>query len=436
MALSNYWRDFIQNYRADRHFQYFPHAHVGGDAFPAMVRVLGAFEGQAWNDVAVMTALRQAHLTTGHGAGGRMLRKATENLGLCWFDNHVLWITPAGRALIEGANKTAILERLLWRYQLSNPINDGALGFDIYPHHALLRTLTQTGNRITRDEFILFVGRVRNGNGIDDAVERILSWRTLSDVDQDEVIALCGREFSRRKTDTSYVLGFHACASYLDRFNDQRGRRGVVLLNHRTAEIRERIQFYENYDLIDFSSKSDCVAFYGDFDQIPDVDDAVDYYLDTSQYEKAVAAFAKLPISARKGKTVDQFQEEVFLERDLEDYLENHLDLIEPGLHFDHRQYGTEAGTIDIIATAANGDRVVIELKKVRASDKVFGQICRYMGCIAAHHAPAGQLVRGFIVGSEIDQKLRYAASVVPDGKIGLKWFRRQAGAPEIFIEG
>lgn len=146
-------------------------------------------------------------------------------------------------------------------------------------------------------------------------------------------------------------------------------------------------------------------------------------------------AFAQLPISARRGKTVEQFRDEVFLEKDLEDYLEHNLHLIEPGLQFDRRQYGTQAGVIDIIATAENGDRVVVELKKVRASDKVFGQLCRYMGCIKAHHALPGQRVRGFIVGSEIDQKLRYAASVVPAGAVGLKSFRREQGAPHIFIE-
>ena len=122
MALQQPWLDFIAEYRADRHFQYFPHAHVGGDNLPATVRVLSEFEGQDWNDNDVMAALRQAHLTTGHGAGGRMLRKATENLGLCWFDNHVLWMTPAGRALADGSDKTAILERLLWRYQLASAL--------------------------------------------------------------------------------------------------------------------------------------------------------------------------------------------------------------------------------------------------------------------------------------------------------------------------
>ncbi len=338
MALSDHWRNFILDYRADLHFQYFPHAHVGGDQFPAMVRVLADFEGTVWNDVAVMTALRQAQLTQGHGAGGRMLRKATENLGLCWFDNHVLWITPAGKALIEGGNKTAILERLLWRYQLSNPINDGAIGFDIFPHHALIRVLLEVGDRVTRDEFILFVGRARNRDGITPAIANILQWRQLDFIDQNLVLASLGPEFGRRQTDTSYVLGFHACASYLSRFNDQRGRRGISLIEARREEISERIGIYANATLIEFNSKPDCISFYGDSDETSDVDDAVDYYLDTSQYEKAVAAFARLPISARRGKPVESFQHEVFLERDLENYLEHHLELIEPGLHFDRRQ--------------------------------------------------------------------------------------------------
>lgn len=435
MALQQPWLDFIAEYRADRHFQYFPHAHVGGDNLPATVRVLSEFEGQDWNDNDVMAALRQAHLTTGHGAGGRMLRKATENLGLCWFDNHVLWMTPAGRALADGSDKTAILERLLWRYQLSNPINDGAIGFNLYPHHTLLQILLIVGGQVTRDEFILFVGRLRQREDIAVTAQRIFSWRALSNADQDSIIDACGAEFGRRQTDTSYALGFHACAGYLDRFNDNRGRRGIKIIDGRFDELRDRLQFYENFPTVEFSSKSNCVTFYGDLGGSPEIDDAVDYYLDTSQYEKAVEAFAQLPISARRGKTVEQFRDEVFLEKDLEDYLEHNLHLIEPGLQFDRRQYGTQAGVIDIIATAENGDRVVVELKKVRASDKVFGQLCRYMGCIKAHHALPGQRVRGFIVGSEIDQKLRYAASVVPAGAVGLKSFRREQGAPHIFIE-
>ena len=57
-------------------------------------------------------------------------------------------------------------------------------------------------------------------------VKRIKAWRKLSIAEEDAVMAAIPRsEFERRQTDTSYVLGFHATASYLDRFSDKRGRK-------------------------------------------------------------------------------------------------------------------------------------------------------------------------------------------------------------------
>src|SRR4051794_14789445 len=125
--MASTWSQFIAAHRADGHFQYFPHAHVGTDRFPAVLGVLATFEGQQWSDSKVLAALRKAKLTSGITAGARMLRKATENLGFCWFDEHVLWITPAGRSFIKGQSRTKLFESLLWRYHLSNPVNDGAI---------------------------------------------------------------------------------------------------------------------------------------------------------------------------------------------------------------------------------------------------------------------------------------------------------------------
>jgi len=87
------------------------------------------------------------------------------------------------------------------------------------------------------------------------------------------------------------------------------------------------------------------------------------------------------------------------------------------------RQYSTKVGPIDLYAKAKNGDLVVLELKKGRAADKVFGQICRYMGCIKSEQPNGGAKVRGYIVGREIDEKLRYAAKVLSDDIIGLQTF-------------
>ena len=82
-----------------------------------------------------------------------------------------------------------------------------------------------------------------------------------------------------------------------------------------------------------------------------------------------------------------------------------------------------EVGPIALYARATNGDLVVIELKKGRAADKVFGQICRYIGCIKEHHSGEGETVRRFIVGREVDEKLKYATKAVPIGLVALQVF-------------
>ena len=73
------------------------------------------------------------------------------------------------------------------------------------------------------------------------------------------------------------------------------------------------------------------------------------------------------------------------------------------------QQYRTDIGKIDILARAKeNGDWIVIELKKGRSSDRVIGQISRYMGWVNSELAEEGENVRGLIVVGEEDQKLEY----------------------------
>jgi hypothetical protein len=53
--------------------------------------------------------------------------------------------------------------------------------------------------------------------------------------------------------------------------------------------------------------------------------------------------------------TPEEFEKAQFLEKDLEEFLERHLDKIEPGLKKIGRQYSTPVGPIDLYARAANG---------------------------------------------------------------------------------
>lgn len=436
MALPAGWTDFVKEYRADRHFQYFPHAHVGTPRFAKIVELLATFQGRVWNENAVMKAVRKEKLSAGVSSGARMIRKATENLGFCWFNDHILTMTPAGLAFIDGTNRSDVMERLLWRYRLSNPVNEGAIGFDIFPHIALLRILCSLDDlSVTRDEFILFVGRCRTDADIPKAIEYIKKWRSLSVKEEDSVMAaLPSTELERRRTDISYVMGFHATAPYLSRFDDKRRRKGIKISAGQDKKIRERLKLPPSED-IELKDAQAWIAYHGSSEKAADPLANLDHLLDTSQWTEAIEAFKKLPVALRGGRTPKQFEADVFLERDLEDYLVERLDLIEPGLKLKHRQYGIKVGVIDLLATAKNGDLVIIELKKVRASDKVFGQLCRYVGYLATEAAPKAAKVRGYIVGSEIDVKLKYAAMVAPQGIVGLKWFRRNPQSKEIFIE-
>ena len=99
----------------------------------------------------------------------------------------------------------------------------------------------------------------------------------------------------------------------------------------------------------------------------------------TCLMENAVKIYRKLPKDVRGEQTPEEFEEAQFLEKDLEDFLEKHLDKIEVGLKKIDRQYKTVVGSIDLYAEAKNGDLVVIELKRlgcrqgVRAGLSLYG---------------------------------------------------------------
>jgi hypothetical protein len=76
-------------------------------------------------------------------------------------------------------------------------------------------------------------------------------------------------------------------------------------------------------------------------------------------------------------------------------------------------EYPTAIGFIDILAIDDEKTFYVFELKRGKGSDKVVGQVTRYMGWVS-DTIGRGQEVKGVIVAKAIDAKLRYSASVVP----------------------
>lgn len=80
-------------------------------------------------------------------------------------------------------------------------------------------------------------------------------------------------------------------------------------------------------------------------------------------------------------------------------------------------EFQTDVGPIDILATTSNGDFHIFELKLGRGPDAALGQILRYMGWVSQHLAN-GKKVFGVVLAAEISEKLRYAASQVPNVRL------------------
>jgi len=84
--------------------------------------------------------------------------------------------------------------------------------------------------------------------------------------------------------------------------------------------------------------------------------------------------------------------------------------------------FNTPAGTMDFLAEdKSTKDFVVIELKVGKVYDSTIGQILRYMGYVKEELA-GDKDVRGIILAEDIDDKAKYALSLVP--KIEFKKYR------------
>ncbi|MFN3731276.1 endonuclease NucS domain-containing protein [Comamonas testosteroni] len=103
------------------------------------------------------------------------------------------------------------------------------------------------------------------------------------------------------------------------------------------------------------------------------------------------------------------------LERDLEDQIVSHLDVLESGLTLVSRQEISDVGRLDLLARDAEGRTVIIELKAGEAKDSSIGQIARYIGWYAQKE---GTPPRAILVASGFAEPVRWAAKAIPGLKL------------------
>lgn len=111
---------------------------------------------------------------------------------------------------------------------------------------------------------------------------------------------------------------------------------------------------------------------------------------------------------------MEQYLEQFIVDNWNQTELGKHYTIFEEEGELVGRQYRTDdTGEIDILAISKNKkELLVIELKKGRASDKVVGQILRYMGYVQEVLAEEGQTVKGIIIALEDDVRIRRALSI------------------------
>lgn len=126
----------------------------------------------------------------------------------------------------------------------------------------------------------------------------------------------------------------------------------------------------------------------------------------------------------------EQEEMEFALEKYLEDFIVENWEKIDFGEKlkiFEDENGNTgkqylagDIGYIDILANDEKGNFIVIELKKGRESDKVVGQILRYIAWVREKLVKKEEKVSGLIIVREKDVKLEYALKEILD-KVKIK---------------
>ena len=144
----------------------------------------------------------------------------------------------------------------------------------------------------------------------------------------------------------------------------------------------------------------------------------------TPIYKKGDKTNEVLIVEEFAESNADEVGQEFAYEKDLLNFLVKHLNTIEPGLVlFENEgitgiEFNAGGRFIDILAVDRNNCFVIIELKVSKGSDKVVGQLLRYIGWVKFNLAEENQKVRGIIIARNISEDLKIACSVVQDVKL------------------
>ena len=361
----------------------------------------------------------------------RMLKQVFTTLGFAWVNHRdAITITQAGELFIDSRNPHQCVATQAKRYQIWNPMmgSTDASQIGLQPVPYLIAVIQQVG-KVSIDEYNLFCARARDINDIDDSIDGIKNWRKLGHARQqaireelDDILIDSEDSTNDRRTSifntvrlsSSYSRAFWLTSGLIHNDND-----GVMTIKKRKHKEANRVveNWKNNGYYIEFQSPKDWIATYGNPEQELTRQTALTYYRESAQFSMIQQTLDDIHQYTPQQKR--EYFDAVIQEHVLEEILEQNIELIESGMHLISRQLHTEVGRIDLFARDRDGRHTIIELKKGKTSDDVFGQISRYMGwCKKAK--PSRLSVRGIIIGRTVDEKL-WSAIDAHDAQVDLK---------------
>jgi hypothetical protein len=451
VILPKKWQRFPAAYSKTLDYWYFPKGLAATvESVRDRMEILQSLNGLNWRDAQpkYVRSLNEAQVSRAEAEwkeGGaplaRMLVQVMRIIGLAWI-NPVgrVEITQAGEELLNSATPEDVLSTQVDRYQFWNPTIHARVHRDIrvHPIPFLAEVMRTVEPRcVSALEYELIVSRARSFDEVDSVVAQIEDFRTLSGDQQDEVARQCdafmigGKKRSSLYNTIRLNRSYALAAITLSKLFERDGT-GLKFRQGALTQYRARLQRYQsNHTYIEFDSVEDWIAYFGDPAAEPTAERALEYYVGKGDVTSAVALKRK---QGAPKEELREFKEMILTEKSIEDYLEQNLDYIgkatSMNLELIKRQYSTTVGPIDLLCRDKKSkDYLVVELKKGRSADRVYGQCSRYMGWVRKNLGdPDGVKTHGAIVARQIDKKLMSARDA-HDTKVALIEFSMKASA-------
>lgn len=426
------WARFANRYSSDLSYWYQPKGlAITPRSVRARLAVLKEFTGRPWREcqATYIERLREEGISaarTSWEEGGaplaRMLKQVFVALGLAWVDgDERVEISEAGELFLASDDPEELLSLQALRYQFWNPCvgtwrAHGAIKIHPVPFLARLFS-TIEGGGISNEEYILFVSRAKSIHEVEEVADRIFEFRDLEAslqsalVDKCQSFMLGGAKrssiYNTIALNRTYAYRMWSLSRFID--HDDNSLR-FVPKNYRGADRAYLERYVTENAYIEFASQKEFFSWMSTPTLFPTKSVALDVYVNRGDIEASILTQRELGTPARE---INKFKRMMISEKTLEDNIEANLAIIGNALgrdlRFEGRQYQTTVGPIDILTRdKASGQYVVIELKKGRSADRVFGQLSRYMGWVRENLAE-GEAVAGVIVAEKIDDKLRSA---------------------------